>query len=449
MKRKLLFALVAGAVCSVASAASPSLWHPAADTPYPVQPAQGIVNMDMNMNGYGNNGVSSICITFPKELALNKSNTETAKLYFNDMEVPADETLATSIEPLDPKSGSVHFKGRKWTLTGNYRIEIPEGMFLVGASWDDDDSDPTGGEPSKAMTLYYNIFADYQVYPKTSIVKDLSDIVLYFPNADEVKARGVSVELNQQGTNLALLSGTAEDYFNEGKVNCVVYHSTVKEAGRYEIMIPSGAATYTVYGPNHATDPEDYVTYSSYSVMHVFNISDEERPEIYPEEGAVKSFTQFELKVPANIFYLDNITSNYLYRADASGDADKSASVALVKANNFAQAVHPGCKVLQFMDPESGEYMEGLTPAPGYYVLQLAGGLWGGMVNGAWKNSAPFSYLYEVESDTTGAEVIKPVDRITVYTLDGVCVVKNAEGAAFSALPAGMYIVNGKKIVKR
>lgn len=38
---------------------------------------------------------------------------------------------------------------------------------------------------------------------------------------------------------------------------------------------------------------------------------------------------------------------------------------------------------------------------------------------------------------------------IDVYTVTGLCILKNAEPSAFNNLPAGLYIVNGKKVIKK
>lgn len=52
--------------------------------------------------------------------------------------------------------------------------------------------------------------------------------------------------------------------------------------------------------------------------------------------------------------------------------------------------------------------------------------------------------------DTTGVEGIPEADSniVTVYNAAGICVLKNAGRSALANLPSGLYIVNGKKIIK-
>lgn len=58
-------------------------------------------------------------------------------------------------------------------------------------------------------------------------------------------------------------------------------------------------------------------------------------------------------------------------------------------------------------------------------------------------------YLDNVQTGIIGAGASAPAAKVSVYTLDGKCVRANVSAAAsLQGLPAGVYIVNGKKVVK-
>lgn len=57
------------------------------------------------------------------------------------------------------------------------------------------------------------------------------------------------------------------------------------------------------------------------------------------------------------------------------------------------------------------------------------------------------TFLYTLGTDVTGIETIAPeFSGMDIYTLGGVRVVKAATAADINALPAGLYIVGGKKV---
>ncbi len=56
--------------------------------------------------------------------------------------------------------------------------------------------------------------------------------------------------------------------------------------------------------------------------------------------------------------------------------------------------------------------------------------------------------LWFQKSVATGVEAISANsadDAVTVYNLQGNCLLRNADKSALSTLPAGLYIVNGRK----
>lgn len=56
-------------------------------------------------------------------------------------------------------------------------------------------------------------------------------------------------------------------------------------------------------------------------------------------------------------------------------------------------------------------------------------------------------YSFSTESDTTAIIDVSEAEIYTVYTLDGIRIIKEASEAELKALPAGIYIINGKKSI--
>ena len=104
MKKFLLLAAVAVSVWQMAVAVAPQPVNP--DAPLPdgvtVDPAQGFIDTSNSVNP---NGVSNIGFTFRQEVVANPDNTTPALLYYQDFDVPADETLTATVDPYDLADG--------------------------------------------------------------------------------------------------------------------------------------------------------------------------------------------------------------------------------------------------------------------------------------------------------------------------------------------------------
>lgn len=57
------------------------------------------------------------------------------------------------------------------------------------------------------------------------------------------------------------------------------------------------------------------------------------------------------------------------------------------------------------------------------------------------------SASFVVENSTSGLKDVESETEVTVYSPSGVCLMKNSSAASLQSLPAGLYIVNGKKAV--
>jgi hypothetical protein len=106
-------------------------------------------------------------------------------------------------------------------------------------------------------------------------------------------------------------------------------------------------------------------------------------------------------------------------------------------------AVLPGCKIT--------------IEANSYYLPNGCAVIVNGQTIEAGEDG---SYSFEVTEDTTVKIASKATDAVSaiainnnvnnnVYNLQGVAVLRNASAEQIATLPAGLYIINGKKVVKK
>ncbi|MDE5552240.1 MAG: hypothetical protein K2I91_03470 [Muribaculaceae bacterium] len=81
---------------------------------------------------------------------------------------------------------------------------------------------------------------------------------------------------------------------------------------------------------------------------------------------------------------------------------------------------------------------------PGDYALVLADKSFSctRMNDGHQVWSAPYQYFYTVKSGSTKVEEVAVEGVKSIYNLQGIRINKNVEN-----LPAGLYIINGKKVL--
>lgn len=89
--------------------------------------------------------------------------------------------------------------------------------------------------------------------------------------------------------------------------------------------------------------------------------------------------------------------------------------------------------------------MNGAITAAGTYTLTIPAGL---ITDGGSKANEEIVLVYTIATgDGIDAIVAQAGGKVDVYTVSGVCVLRNADAAAVKALRKGLYIINGKKVV--
>ncbi len=467
MKKLLLLSVLLLPACLLAKSPQPQVQ----EAPLPsgvssVSPAQGFVEVS---GPAFPKGVSNIGVTFSNDIIVNEANTTPALLYFNDFTTPAAKTLAVGVDMETLKTGSVLFKSTTWNKTGIYKIEIPEGYWLYDGS----------NNPTPAITLYYEIYIGYNVVPTPGVVPELDLVVLTFWEADKVERTPNSsstISFYQDNSDQVYsVHYTIMDYNGDGKENEVVFNvgdfngiaQTFRQTGIFGLMIDSGAFTYYVYGPNYANDPEDYVVRKNDDLLLKYNIPNIPMPEIDPPTDEIlEYFDYFTLWMPERFtkWFTNDKTSCNIFAVNDNGIVDTNTSLCRVRFvwdNNMEdeENVYADKIVLNLFDVETNEPLDKFMPPSGFYCLKLADGLFSGMyqslLDGAspeFVNSSPFDYYYEI-SNSVGVEDIKAVEAAAesydIYTLTGLRVARNADASVLSTLKPGLYIINGKKIMKK
>lgn len=435
-----------------------------------VQPAQGLVEV-AGSYGYPR-GVANIGINFGYEVIVNPNCTEPSKAYLNDFTIPAVTTMARSVNQEDHRTAGVIFKNKSLNITGLYKIEIPEGAFCK-ASGTDADGELTGTQPTPALTLYYEIYTPCNIFPTEGIVDELENIILTFPDADEVRPTKIAkfqFYRDMSDTDAASISYTIMDYDNDGVNNEVVLNFGSSDGisrkfidpGSFWLLIEEGSFESIVYGPNYPNDPNDIDITGTPQILVNYLIPTMPAPDIIPTtEVPVESFDSFILVMPEGFSKMlqDGMARNYIYRVNENGVVDTGAPLVLVKA------VFDYCTDettwLSLYDIDTYELLDEWKPESGFYCLQLDKALLTGtytskIVGAApeFINSDPYRYIYEVQNDIVGVKEIEDIEvaeeeLLTIYTLSGINVARNAEKEILNSLAPGLYIVNGKKVMKK
>lgn len=474
MKKMLLLAATAFTAVTMSAQSLPASEVPAGVNVLPVP--NSIIDTSVNQYPLG---ASAISINFSgKDVAVNPDQTQPAELYWNDFTTPVATTLRRSVDAMNQIDASVLFS-ETYTLDGQYKVVIPEGMFYYITSWTSD-GEPVLGEKTPGMTLYYEISLGYVVTPaNNACVSEMEEIVLSFPEASEVTvgelfSSDAQFYLNPSGVNIPMhwvvdgnrLVGTFEE---DGGIRY-----NFQTPGRYMLFVPANAISYVVNGQTK---------YNS-EIRLEYYIQSSPEPEIWPycDQVVTDGFEYFELTLPQGfeVMMKNDKLSNYIYYVNENGNMDRTKPVAIAKlifGESKDQYLYLGLFDPDTLEPLNFEWdkhdnefqtyawtvkagsLKPWKPAKsGEYCLELTVGLYFGsyqpIVEGAVKveniNNDPFQYFYNVVGEQSAVEEVEtaaPAENVDVYNFGGVCVAKNAPASVVNSLPAGFYIVNGKKIV--
>ncbi len=332
--------------------------------------------------------------------------------------------------------GVINF-GQKITTAGVYTVSIPPGFWLLGDK----------ATPSPAVELNYEILNLYTVSPRAGVVESLNEIMLDFHHGEawvneEVKPEFIA---NDSDEVYDLVYTFPTDYnnkiyftFTQGGVEV----GQITTPGTYLFFVPEKAFKIRTYGPNFPTDPDDFTDVWTPEIRVQYQIPTFPAPAIEPEQGLVEEFDTFTLTVTdeMELWMVDDMAGNYIYELMPDGTL----------------ADNPVCRLKAQRVPDANQLTltvigdSPVRPADGHYILRRANGLFSGMFSDEFTSSVSYEYQYEVKG-SVGVETIGDglSDNNTVYTFNGIRVLENASADRVKTLPAGFYIINGRKVAIR
>ncbi|MDE6810911.1 MAG: hypothetical protein K2J15_01025, partial [Muribaculaceae bacterium] len=317
--------------CLTASAALPESIIPSGYSNIDPLP-NSIVDISANHNPLG---VSTISFSYEgRELMINSSNTVPASLYFNDFTTPVDYTLRTSIDETSKTSAGVIFSGT-YNQNGEYKIDIPAGMFLISTGADAD-GNPIGSQPLPAMTLYYEIDVPWTADPVNFMVEpELSRIVLTFDDVENLAKTKefASAEIANRFNEPVPFTSVIEDNRLILTMRADGKDAPITAPGQYLLLIPGDAISFVKNGEKRLTD----------EIRLTYYVPSSPEPGIWPAPNEIldEGIEYFELTLPSGFeadsaagfgFSINDRAVSYLYMADKDGNLDTSRPVALCKA---------------------------------------------------------------------------------------------------------------------
>lgn len=309
---------------------------------------------------------------------------------------------------------------------GKYVLTVPEGYLNF-----------SNGTTSPLQVYEYDIptrFA-YTLSPKEGTVENFDHVDITFNGATKVTQN----ELPADSDSIRVVCWTAEeDIYPEVSINgATVTLSFPEQTSRcqYAVDIPYGA--FTIHTPEE--------TGNNQSINAIYYIPTIPRPAITPAEGEVTSDNLHEITLTlqeGTTFDIWFLTSTPYISAVKDGEILDGALAIFKRSNDISSYKGKNSITLYQNQP----YRD---LADGDYVIRLNKSTFS--VKGAdegWNNCG-YEWYYTVKNESGVEEMLRDNDTVTVYTIDGRCLLRGANATMLRNLDKGLYIVNGKKYLLR
>jgi hypothetical protein len=325
------------------------------------------------------------------------------------------------------------------TKAGVYTLSIPAGA-VYGLAASEDDEDTMLG----AVNLSYYVGKDFvaSIDPAEGVVESLSEFTITFDGATKVKASddaGPSdypyyATVSADGTITKVKQMLAYAYGTSNSITLRISGGEITDAGSYAIVVP--AAYYTIDGIQPKEDLKFYYTIESKATKFFcdykfINIEEDE---------TVSSLDNIEFEFVAVDENWEPITEGITYKHDVTmaptlGRLNDSGSAVVEYNNGTITGTDPHLIWSSYYGVETnGMYL--FTIPEGYMTLTDASG------NVVKSDEVMAMFFLEKATDGVNSIKVEIVKDNAIYNLNGVKM--NVEA---SKLPAGIYIVNGRKVV--
>jgi hypothetical protein len=323
------------------------------------------------------------------------------------------------------------------TTAGAYTLSIPAGA-VYGVGETEEDNVALG-----AVNLSYYIGKDYKVSidPAEGVVESLSEFTVSFEGASVVKASDDAAPsdypyyatVSADGTITKVKQMQAYAFGSDNTITLRISGDAVTDAGSYAIVVP--AAYYTVDGAKPKEDLKFYYTIESkgakfFCDYKFINIE---------EDDTVSSLDNIEFEFVAVDENWEPITEGITYKHDVTmaptlGLLNDNGTAVVEYNNGTITGTDPHLIWSSYYGVEtSGMYLFDIPE--GYMTLTDASG------NVVKSDEVMAMFILEKAAGVNSIKVELVKDN-AIYNLNGVKM--NVEA---SQLPAGIYVVNGRKVV--
>lgn len=396
-----------------------------------VFPAQGTVELSSMPKG-----LTQFVLNFKEAVTIDKSINGGVEMFYKDRPY-AIETVKANSDGIkmgvNDHQVVINFANEHVTL-GNYSIVIPDGLIKIGA-------DKLG-----QTTLTYDLVAgeEVSVLPAEGAVGSLGDIELTYDNAQWVGVRDYTFfEVTFTHADGTPVEGILPEVYAADNTQTVgiTLGEMYEVPGEYLINIPAGMFNI-VY-------PDETEALSQKRVLH-YTITAVPTPRVNPAANGLYdelgNFTltfkqglelvKFEEGTVATLSLTDAMgqtTTPIAYKVDAANTTVGGRVVELVPADDAAEAA-----------------LKALVKGARYTFTVNAGALEFKIDGDKTETNPGYQFVYTIR-DPNGVEAVlgTEADRVTVVSIEGIVVLRDAEPAALNTLPDGFYVVNGKKCLLR
>lgn len=357
----------------------------------------------------------------------NKTDrTEVASVSYSQIEFVIPEG-----SPMDYVPEQVKFSLDEPLADGSYYMVIPRGMFILGVDMMTNNNKETIVNYVVGTDGLKKTFAPTSVTPDPNVdVTSLKEIKLHMPatfsiNEKDPKTVTVTERFSGQQVATGTLARDEEDPF---MTICIELDKEITAEGTYMVVIPEEAFGDDEYGVDFTTGN------CNDKLIYAFGVASAQSGEITvtPADGShVEELSSIQFAGPIGYDYFGSINIK-----NENGDI-----VATVPGSEIKPAYDPN-------DPFADAlYMEVVLETPitedGVYTVEVPDGFF---FIGEYADYAPgMTLTYYVGDATAVSSVQAQSGKVTVYTVSGQLIYRNADPSVIKNLHKGIYIINGKK----
>lgn len=386
----------------------------------------------------------------------NPECTETAKLYINDVLVDQIESTSTRVQRFIMQADvcfTLNFSSKPYTTPGKYRVTVPEGFVTY-----------QGSENINAAAEY-----EFTILPPIKIVAEpatgfLTEMPRYvtltfegvtevIDNKKEPTSQGDGAirfdnpegfcypEIIIEGNVMSLHFGPNEENPEEQALNAKSNPSYIaKEVESPDYMTWIGEYSLTFNVDNLTFVMPDGTKRNNYLTIFRWYVPAIECPTVSPAPGELDEISEFSVTLPGEGVYRmwPAIAGPRVYSVDVFGTRTQVAKFNL--ENTSVKDLRTVDFKLATPIREAGQYVIEIEKSSFWMTNPDGTSIW---------NGCPYDFNYEVTGRISGVdELSADGESYDVYTASGLSVGRGLDSEALKSLPAGLYIVNGKKIIK-